>query len=210
MRHSEGAKSQTTKGKIVRKFGENIFGNPKYDRLLNRKPYAPGQHGQGRRSKLSNYGTQLREKQKIKFMYGLLEKQFKLNFVKADKMKGETGTNMLQLLESRLDNVAFRLGFAPSRPAARQLVSHKHFLVNNKVVNIPSYIVEQGDVIEVRDKSKKMDIILESMRRIKGDMDLSWLELDKAKLRGTFVAVPDRDEMQLTVNEQLVVELYSK
>ena len=204
------AKSQTTKGKIIRKFGENIFGNPKYDRLLNRKPYAPGQHGQGRRSKLSNYGTQLREKQKIKFMYGLLEKQFRLNFVKADKMKGETGTNMLQLLESRLDNVAFRLGFAPSRPAARQLVSHKHFLVNNKVVNIPSYIVEQGDVIEVRDKSKKMDIILESMRRIKGDMDLSWLELDKAKLRGTFVAVPDRDEMQLTVNEQLVVELYSK
>ena len=204
------AKLQTTKGKIVRKFGENIFGNPKYDRLLNRKPYAPGQHGQGRRSKLSNYGTQLREKQKIKFMYGLLEKQFRLNFVKADKMKGETGTNMLQLLESRLDNVAFRLGFAPSRPAARQLVSHKHFLVNNKVVNIPSYIVKEGDVIEVRDKSKKMDIILESMRRIKGDMDLSWLELDKAKLRGTFVAVPDRDEMQLTVNEQLVVELYSK
>tara|TARA_Y100001001_G_scaffold146456_1_gene153896 strand:- start:312 stop:929 length:618 start_codon:yes stop_codon:yes gene_type:complete len=204
------AKSQTTKGKIVRKFGENIFGNPKYDRLLNRKPYAPGQHGQGRRSKLSNYGTQLREKQKIKFMYGLLENQFRLNFVKADKMKGETGTNMLQLLESRLDNVAFRLGFAPSRPAARQLVSHKHFLVNNKVVNIPSYIVKERDVIEVRDKSKKMDIILESMRRIKGDMDLSWLELDKAKLRGTFVAVPDRDEMQLTVNEQLVVELYSK
>lgn len=204
------AKTQTTKGKIVRKFGENIFGNPKYDRLLNRKPYAPGQHGQGRRSKLSNYGTQLREKQKIKFMYGLLEKQFRLNFVKADKMKGETGTNMLQLLESRLDNVAFRLGFAPSRPAARQLVSHKHFLVNNKVVNIPSYLVKQGDVIEVRDKSKKMDIILESMRRIKGDMDLPWLELDKAKLRGTFVAVPDRDEMQLTVNEQLVVELYSK
>ena len=204
------AKSQTTKGKIVRKFGENIFGNPKYDRLLNRKPYAPGQHGQGRRSKLSNYGTQLREKQKIKFMYGLLENQFRLNFVKADKMKGETGTNMLQLLESRLDNVAFRLGFAPSRPSARQLVSHKHFLVNNKVVNIPSYIVKEGDVIEVRDKSKKMDIILESMRRIKGDMDLSWLELDKAKLRGTFVAVPDRDEMQLTVNEQLVVELYSK
>jgi len=204
------AKTQTTKGKIVRKFGENIFGNPKYDRLLNRKPYAPGQHGQGRRSKLSNYGTQLREKQKIKFMYGLLENQFRLNFVKADKMKGETGTNMLQLLESRLDNVAFRLGFAPSRPAARQLVSHKHFLVNNKVVNIPSYIVKEGDVIEVRDKSKKMDIILESMRRIKGDMDLSWLELDKAKLRGTFVAVPDRDEMQLTVNEQLVVELYSK
>ena len=204
------AKSQTPKGKLVRKFGENIFGNPKYDRLLNRKPYAPGQHGQGRRSKLSNYGTQLREKQKIKFMYGLLENQFRLTFEKAEKMKGETGTNMLQLLECRLDNVVYRLGFAPSRPAGRQLVSHKHFLINNKVVNIPSYTVKPGDVVEVRDKSKKMDLVLESMRRIKGDMDLSWLELDKAKMRGTFVTVPDRDEMHLTVNEQLVVELYSK
>jgi len=204
------AKSQTTKGKIVRKFGENIFGNPKYDRLLNRKPYKPGQHGQGRRSKLSNYGVQLQEKQKIKFMYGLLEKQFRLTFEKAEKMKGETGINMLQLLESRLDNVVYRLGFAPSRPSGRQMVSHKHFLVNNKVVNIPSYTVNPGDVIQVRKKSKKMDIILDAMRRIKGDMDLPWLGLDKAKMRGTFVAVPDRDEMQLTVNEQLVVELYSK
>ena len=204
------AKITTPKGKLVRKFGENIFGNPKYDRLLNRKPYKPGQHGQGRRSKLSNYGVQLQEKQKIKFMYGLLEKQFRLTFEKAEKMKGETGTNMLQLLESRLDNVVYRLGFAPSRPSGRQMVSHKHFLVNNKVVNVPSYIVNTGDVIEVRKKSKKMDIILDAMRRIKGDMDLPWLGLDKAKLRGTFVAVPDRDEMQLTVNEQLVVELYSK
>ena len=204
------AKVTTPKGKLVRKFGENIFGNPKYDRLLNRKPYKPGQHGQSRRSKLSNYGVQLQEKQKIKFMYGLLEKQFRLTFEKAEKMKGETGTNMLQLLESRLDNVVYRLGFAPSRPSGRQMVSHKHFLVNNKVVNVPSYIVNPGDVIEVRKKSKKMDIILDAMRRIKGDMDLSWLGLDKAKMRGTFVAVPDRDEMQLTVNEQLVVELYSK
>ena len=204
------AKITTPKGKLVRKFGENIFGNPKYDRLLNRKPYAPGQHGQSRRSKLSNYGVQLQEKQKIKFMYGLLEKQFRLTFEKAEKMKGETGTNMLQLLESRLDNVVYRLGFAPSRPSGRQMVSHKHFLVNNKVVNVPSYIVNPGDVIEVRKKSKKMDIILDAMRRIKGDMDLPWLGLDKAKMRGTFVAVPDRDEMQLTVNEQLVVELYSK
>lgn len=204
------AKITTPKGKLVRKFGENIFGNPKYDRLLNRKPYKSGQHGQGRRSKLSNYGVQLQEKQKIKFMYGLLEKQFRLTFEKAEKMKGETGTNMLQLLESRLDNVVYRLGFSPSRPSGRQMVSHKHFLVNNKVVNIPSYIVNPGDVIEVRKKSKKMDIILEAMRRIKGDMDLPWLGLDKAKMRGTFVAVPDRDEMQLTVNEQLVVELYSK
>ena len=204
------AKITTSKGKLVRKFGENIFGNPKYDRLLNRKPYKPGQHGQSRRSKLSNYGVQLQEKQKIKFMYGLLEKQFRMTFEKAEKMKGETGTNMLQLLESRLDNVVYRLGLAPSRPSGRQMVSHKHFLVNNKVVNIPSYILNPGDVIEVRKKSKKMEIILDAMRRIKGDMDLPWLGLDKAKMRGTFVAVPDRDEMQLTVNEQLVVELYSK
>ena len=204
------AKSNKPKGKLVRKLGENIFGNPKYDRLLNRKPYSPGQHGQSRRSKLSNYGIQLQEKQKIKFMYGLLEKQFRLTFERAEKMKGETGTNMLQILESRLDNVVYRLGFAPSRPAARQLVSHKHFLVNNKIVNISSFIVKPGDVIEVREKSRKMDIILESMRRIKGDMDLSWLSLDKAKMKGIFNAVPDRDEMQLTINEQLVVELYSK
>ena len=204
------AKSNKPKGKLVRKFGENIFGNPKYDRLLNRKPYSPGQHGQSRRSKLSNYGIQLQEKQKIKFMYGLLEKQFRLTFERAEKMKGETGTNMLQILESRLDNIVYRLGFAPSRPAARQLVSHKHFLVNNKIVNISSFIVKPGDVIEVREKSRKMDIILDSMRRIKGDMDLSWLSLDKAKMKGTFNAVPERDEMQLTINEQLVVELYSK
>jgi len=204
------AKVTTPKGKLVRKFGENIFGNPKYDKLLNRKPYAPGQHGQGRRSKLSNYGIQLQEKQKIKFMYGLLEKQFKLNFQKADKMEGETGTNMLQLLESRLDNIVYRLGFASSRPAARQLVSHKHFLVNNRVVNIPSYILKPGETIEVRSKSKKMDIIIDSMRRIKGDIDLTWLNIDKAKMKGTFISVPDRDEMKLTVNEQLVVELYSK
>ena len=204
------AKSTTAKGKLVRKFGENIFGNPKYDRLLNRKPYNPGQHGQSRRAKLSNYGIQLREKQKIKFMYGLLEKQFRLTFQKADKMKGETGTNMLQLLESRLDNVVHRLGFAISRPAARQLVSHKHILLNGKCVNIPSLIVKPGDVISIRNKSKKMDCIIESMKNIKGDIDLAWLSLDKAKMSGTFISTPEREDMKLTVNEQLVVELYSK
>ena len=204
------AKSTTAKGKLVRKFGENIFGNPKYDRLLNRKPYNPGQHGQSRRSKLSNYGIQLREKQKIKFMYGLLEKQFRLTFQKADKMKGETGTNMLQLLESRLDNVVHRLGFAISRPAARQLVSHKHILLNGKCVNIPSLIVKPGDVVSIRNKSKKMDCIIESMKNIKGDIDLAWLSLDKAKMSGTFISIPEREDMKLTVNEQLVVELYSK
>ncbi|OUV05598.1 MAG: 30S ribosomal protein S4 [bacterium TMED80] len=204
------AKINTSRGKLVRKFGENIFGNPKYDRLLNRKPYGPGQHAQTRRGKISNYGTQLQEKQKIKFMYGLLEKQFRIAFKKAEKLKGETGTNMLKLLESRLDNVVYRLGFSPTRPAARQLVSHKHFLVNGIAVNIPSYTLKPGDTISVRDRSKKMDIILNSIRTIKGDIDLSWLELDKAKMTGIFLNVPERDQMNLTVNEQLVVELYSK
>ena len=204
------AKINTPRGKLVRKFGENIFGNPKYDRLLNRKPYGPGQHAQTRRVKISNYGTQLQEKQKIKFMYGLLEKQFRITFKNAEKLKGETGTNMLQLLESRLDNVVYRLGFSPTRPAARQLVSHKHFLVNGIAVNIPSYTLKPGDTISVRDRSKKMDIILNSIRTIKGDIDLSWLELDKAKMTGIFLNVPERDQMNLTVNEQLVVELYSK
>ncbi len=204
------AKLKTAKGKLVRKFGENIFGNPKYDKLLNRKAYPPGQHGQSRRPKLSNYGVQLQEKQKIKFTYGLLEKQFRNNFEKAEKMVGETGINMLQLLEKRLDNVVYKLGFAPSRPCSRQLITHKHFLVNNKVVNIPSYKTQPGDVIQVREKSMKLDIIIESLRRIKGDIDLSWLEINKAKMRGVFISVPERDEMQLTFNEQLVVELYSK
>ena len=204
------AKINTSRGKLVRKFGENIFGNPKYDRLLNRKPYRPGQHAQTRRGKISNYGTQLQEKQKIKFMYGLLEKQFRIAFKKAEKLKGETGTNMLKLLESRLDNVVYRLGFSPTRPAARQLVSHKHFLVNGIAVNIPSYTLKPGNTISVRDRSKKMDIILNSIRTIKGDIDLSWLELDKAKMTGIFLNVPERDQMNLTVNEQLVVELYSK
>jgi small subunit ribosomal protein S4 len=204
------AKINTPRGKLVRKFGENIFGNPKYDRLLNRKPYGPGQHAQTRRGKISNYGTQLQEKQKIKFMYGLLEKQFRITFKNAEKLKGETGTNMLQLLESRLDNVVYRLGFSPTRPAARQLVSHKHFLVNGIAVNIPSYTLKPGDTISVRDRSKKMDIILNSIRTIKGDIDLTWLELDKAKMTGIFLNVPERDQMNLTVNEQLVVELYSK
>jgi len=204
------AKLNTPKGKLVRKFGENVFGNPKYDRLLNRKPYAPGQHGQSRRRRLSNYGTQLQEKQKIKVLYGVLEKQFRNYFEKADKMKGETGTNLMQLLEQRLDNVVYRLGFAPTRPAARQMVNHAHFLVNNKKVNIPSYSVKPGDVVQVRDKSRKMDIVLDSMKRIKGDLDLPWLELDKAKMTGNVIAIPEREDMQVLLNEQLVVELYSK
>lgn len=204
------ARSAAIKGKLVRKFGENIFGNPKYDRLLNRKPYAPGQHGSARRRRPSNYGIQLKEKQKIKFMYGLLEKQFFNYFEKAEHMKGETGTNLLQLLESRLDNVVYRLGFASTRAQARQLVGHAHLLVNGQKVNIPSFGVKPGDEIQVREKSRKMDFILNSLKRIKGDIDLPWLELDKAKMKGTFLVMPEREDMELTVNEQLVVELYSK
>jgi len=204
------AKLKTPKGKLVRKFGENIFGNPKYDRILNRKPYGPGQHGQARRRRPSNYGVQLREKQKIKVLYGILEKQFRNYFEKADKMAGETGTNLMQLLEKRLDNVVFRMGFASTRPAARQMVNHGHFLVNNRKVNIASFSVKAGDVIQVRDRSKKMDAILDSMKRIKGDLDLPWLELDKAKMTGNVIAIPEREDMQVLVNEQLVVELYSK
>ena len=204
------AKLKTPRGKLVRKFGENIFGNPKFDRILNRKPYAAGQHGQTRRRRLSNYGTQLREKQKIKVLYGVLEKQFRNYFEKADKMVGETGTNLMQLLEQRLDNVVYRLGFAPTRPAARQLVNHAHFLVNNRKMNISSYNVKPGDMIQVRERSKKMDIILDSMKRIKGDLDLPWLELDKAKMTGSVIAFPEREDMHILVNEQLVVELYSK
>jgi len=204
------AKFTQSKGKLVRRFGENVFGNPKFDKLLNRKAYAPGQHGQSRRRRLSNYGLQLQEKQKIKAMYGLLEKQFRNTFKKADGMKGETGTVMLQLLETRLDNVVYRMGFAPTRPSARQLVNHGHFHVNGKSVNIPSFSVKPGDMIKVREKSKKIDIILDSMKRIKGDLELSWLELDKAKMQGTFIEIPDRDQMNLTFDERLVVELYSK
>lgn len=204
------AKPSRIRGKLVRKFGVNVFGNPKYDRLLNRKPYAPGQHGQTRRRRLSNYGVQLQEKQKIKSMYGLLEKQFRNYFTKAEKMSGETGTNLLQMLESRLDNIVYRISFAPTRPAARQLVNHGHFLVNDKRVNIPSYILESGDKIQVREKSKKMDLILDSMKRIKGDIDLPWLELDKGKMQGSFLGMPERDQIDQTIKEQLVVELYSK
>jgi small subunit ribosomal protein S4 len=204
------AKSTTPRGKLVRKFGENIFGNPKYDRLLNRKSYIPGQHGPNRRKRKSKYGEQLQEKQKVKFMYGVLEKQFRNYFQKAEGMSGETGTNLLQLLESRLDNVVYRLGFASTRTQARQMVSHAHFLVNGQKTNIPSFRVKDGYEIQVRDRSKKMDMILDSLKRIKGDIALPWLELDKAKMKGTFLVMPEREDMELTVNEQLIVELYSK
>ena len=207
--YSNMGKLNTPKGKLVRKLGVNIFGNPKFDKLLSKKGYGPGQHGQSGR-RFSTYSVQLKEKQKIKFMYGMLEKQFRNYFRKASQMKGETGLNLLVMLESRLDNVVYKLGFAPSRPSARQLVSHAHFMINGKKVNIPSYRLKPGDVIEVRDRSKKLDIILDAIKVVKGDLNVSWLSLDKAKMSGTFVNYPERQEIDLTVNEQLVVEYYSR
>ncbi|OGU60234.1 MAG: 30S ribosomal protein S4 [Ignavibacteria bacterium RBG_13_36_8] len=171
--------------------------------------YPPGQHGVSRRSKFSEYGVQLREKQKIKRIYGLLETQFENYFKKAIKQKGVTGENLIQLLERRLDNVVYRLGFSPSRKAARQLVKHRHLLVNNTIVDIPSFSLSPGDIISVRDKSKKLDIIHNSLRKTKDSL-YGWLSIDKASLSGTFIQIPVRQEIPLNANEQLIVELYSK
>jgi small subunit ribosomal protein S4 len=176
---------------------------------LEKKNYPPGEHGQSRRQKISEYGIQLREKQKIKRIYGLFEKQFRKLFEKASRQKGITGENLIKFLERRLDNVVYRLGFAPTRVAARQLVSHRHVLVNDKSVNVPSFVVSPGDVIRIREKSKKMDAIHNALKRVR-DNQFSWLTIDKATLSGTFVQIPERSEIPLDANEQLVVELYSK
>ncbi len=176
---------------------------------LETKNYIPGQHGLSRRMKFSEYGVQLREKQKVKRMYGLLEKQFHSYFVTANSQKGVTGENLIKLLERRLDNVIYRFGFAPSRKSARQLLLHRHFLVNGKTVNIPSYLLKPGDVVSVKEKSKKLDIIHNTLRRTK-DSVYEWLLVDKAALSGTFNQVPNRDEVPIVANEQLIVELYSK
>ena len=171
--------------------------------------YPPGQHGLSRRTKVSEYGIQLREKQKIKRLYGLLETQFRNYFEKANKAKGITGENLVKILESRLDNVVFRIGFASSRKQARQLIRHRHVIVNDRLVDIPSYILSAGDIIKIKEKSKKLDAIHSSLRRVK-DSTYSWLSIDKASLSGTFLQVPDRVDVPLNANEQLVVELYSK
>ncbi len=159
---------------------------------------------------MSNYGIQLREKQRMKYLYEVLEKQFRNYYKKANKKSGPTGENLVAMLESRLDNTVYRLGFAPTRRSARQLVVHKHFLVNNKVVNIPSFQLKADDIISVRDKSKKMEIFHNSMRRIKDDNPTEWLSLNKAKLSGTFLSEPERAQINEPFNEQLVIELYSK
>ena len=176
---------------------------------LEKKNYPPGSHGLNRRMKFSEYGVQLREKQKVKRIYGLLETQFHTYYEKANRQKGVTGENLIKLLERRLDNVVYRLGFAPSRKAARQIILHRHFLVNGKIVNIPSYLLNPGDVVSVREKSKKLDVIHESLRRAK-DGVYNWLSVDKASLSGSFNQLPEREDIPLNANEQLIVELYSK
>ena len=185
-----------------------VFESPKFSSI--RKNYPPGQHGDSRRSKLSNYGIQLREKQRIKYLYGVLEKQFRNYFKKAAAKSGPTGHNLLIMLESRLDNTLYRLGFAPTRRSARQIVVHKHLMVNNRCVNIPSYILKAGDVIQVREKSRKIQVFHDSMRRINSDNPMPWLKIDKAKMTGFFESVPEREQILEPINEQLVVELYSK
>lgn len=194
------------KTRIARKFGEPIFGSDKY---FEKRNFPPGQHGQDKkRKKVSEYGTQLLEKQKAKYTYGLLEKQFANTFHKATRIKGITGVVLLQLLESRLDNVVYRLGIAPTRAAARQLVSHRHITVNGKVVNIPSYTLSPGELVGVREKSVSLEVITESLAS--GRKKLTWLEWDKNLMVGKFVNRPEREDIPENIKEQLIVELYSK
>lgn len=201
------ARYRGPKSKIARKVGSPIFGP---DKFFEKKNYPPGQHGASKkRRKLSEYGVQLLEKQKAKATYGLLERQFYNTFMKASQSKGITGENLLKLLESRLDNVVFRLGVAPSRRAARQLVSHRHILVNDKVVNIPSYQVKEGDIVGVRERSKSLEAITDSLSS-SNVSSYSWLEWDDSKMAGKFLNAPEREDIPERIKEQLIVELYSK
>ncbi|HPY66558.1 MAG TPA: 30S ribosomal protein S4 [Bacteroidales bacterium] len=195
------------KSRIARKFGDPIYGPDKY---LDRKNFPPGQHGLNKkRKKTSEYGIQLREKQKAKYTYGVLERQFRNAFEKASRAKGVTGEVLLQILESRLDNVVYRLGIAPSRASARQLVSHRHITVNGAVVNIPSFQLKAGDIIGVREKSKSLEVIVDTLTTRRPSR-LSWLEWDEAQMAGKFMNIPLRSDIPEDINEQLIVELYSK
>jgi small subunit ribosomal protein S4 len=192
--------------KIARKFREPIFGPDKY---LDKKNYPPGQHGQAKkRGKTSDYGLQLQEKQKAKYTYGMLERQFKKLFLKAASKRGVTGDNLMKFIESRLDNVVFRLGIAPTRAAARQLVTHRHIAVNGKINNIPSTLLVPGDIVAVRERSKSLEVITNSLQG-KGN-PYSWLEWDGALMTGKFMNYPERSEIPENINEQAIVELYSK
>ena len=194
------------KSKIARKFGEAIFGE---DKVLSKKNYPPGQHGANKRRKSSEYGNQLREKQKAKYTYGVLERQFRNLFDKAERTKGVTGEILLQLLEARLDNVVYRLGIAPSRAAARQLVSHRHITVDGKVVNIPSYSLKPGQIVAVREKSKSLEVIADSLAGF-NHSKYPWLEWDENVKGGKLLHHPQREDIPENIKEQSIVELYSK
>lgn len=194
------------KTRIARKFGEAIFGP---DKVLSKKNYPPGQHGNSRKRKTSEYGIQLREKQKAKYTYGVLEKQFRNMFDKASRSKGITGEVLLQLLECRLDNIVFRLGLAPTRAAARQLVSHRHVTVDGKIVNIPSYSVKAGQIIAVREKSKSLEVVADALSGF-NHSKYPWIEWDSSSLSGKFLHIPERSDIPENIKEQLIVELYSK
>ena len=194
------------KSKIARKFGEPIFGE---DKVLAKRTNPPGQHGANRRRKLSEYGTQLREKQKAKYTYGVLERQFRNLFDKASRSKGVTGEVLLQLLESRLDNIVYRLGIAKTRAAARQLVLHRHITVNGNVVNIPSYSVTPGEVVAVREKSKSLEVVQDSLAGF-NHSKYPWIEWDESVKGGKMINMPQREDIPENIKEQLIVELYSK
>lgn len=194
------------KSKIARKFNEPIYGADKY---LDKKAFPPGQHGAAKkRRKQSEYGIQLQEKQKAKYTYGILERQFRNIFAVANRKKGITGENLLKLIEARLDNTVYRLGISPSRSGARQLVSHRHITVNGHMVNVPSYTLKEGDLVGVREKSKSLVSITDSLAS--AHKSFSWLEWDSQKMQGKFLNYPQRDEIPENIKEQLIVELYSK
>lgn len=194
--------------KVSRRLGIALA--PKAEKYLERRPYAPGEHGQSRKGKVSEYALQLREKQKMKYLYGILEKQFRTYYKKAVSQRGVTGDNLVKLLERRFDNVVYRCGFSPSRAGARQLVSHGHLLINGKKVNIPSYLVAPGDLIEFRQKSRNLDAVADSLNKVSETRIPAWIQVDKANRKAVFLAVPEREAVQEPYNEQLVVELYSK
>ena len=194
------------KSKIARRFGEPIIGA---DKVLSKKNYAPGQHGNNRRRKSSEYGVMLAEKQKAKYTYGVLEKQFRNPFKKADSAPGIPGEVLLQNLEARLDNVVYRLGIAPTRAAARQLVSHCHIVVDGKVCNVPSRHIKPGQVIGVRERSKSLEVIQNSLAGL-NHSKYAWLEWNETEMSGKFLSVPERSEIPENIKEQLIVELYSK
>lgn len=200
------ARYRGPKAKIARRFNDQIFGPSK---AAARKAYPPGMHGRGRRKKPTEYAIQLMAKQKAKYTYGVLERQFSNLFDKAARQKGITGTNLLQLLEARLDNIVFRLGISPTRRGARQLVSHKHITVNGEVVNIPSYHIKEGDVVAVREKSKSLEAVSNSLA-LSANKNFPWLDWNANDMRGTILATPQREQIPENIEEQLIVELYSK